>query len=95
MPAGAVLRRPPPEGTEPGGPHGSPATDISGHAGKRFLTLSLYKDRGLDFDLDVDASGQIKLHQGVDCLIRRIENVDQPLVGARLELLPRLLVNVR
>ena len=68
---------------------------VSGHAGKRFLALSLHKDRGLDFDLDVDSSGEIQLHQRVDGLIGRVEDVDQALVGARLELLSRLLVNVR
>ncbi len=35
---------------------------------------------GLDFDLDVDARGEIQLHQGVDGPVRRVENVDQPLV---------------
>ncbi len=35
---------------------------------------------GLHFDLDVDARGQIQFHQGVNGFIRRIENVDQPLV---------------
>src|SRR6185436_5243808 len=46
-------------------------------------------------DLDVDASRQLELHQRVDRLAGRIEDVEQPLVGADLELLARLLVDVR
>src|SRR5688572_9011664 len=45
-------------------------------------------------DLDVDAGGQIQLHQGVDGLRRRLEDVEQPLVRADLELLAALLVDV-
>src|SRR5688572_14499806 len=46
-------------------------------------------------DLDVDASRQVELHQRVHRLRRRLEDVDQPLVGADLELLARLLVDMR
>src|SRR5262245_60119853 len=46
-------------------------------------------------DLDVDASRQIQLHQRVHRLRGRLEDVDQPLVRADLELLARLLVDVR
>src|SRR5436309_12159382 len=46
-------------------------------------------------DLHVDARRQIELHQRVDGLRRRLEDVDQPLVRADLELLARLLVDVR
>src|SRR3954470_5905322 len=46
-------------------------------------------------DLHIDAGRQIELHQRVDGLRRRLEDVDQPLVGANLELLARLLVDVR
>src|SRR3954462_14735541 len=46
-------------------------------------------------DLDVDAGRQIELHQRVDRLRGRLENVDQPLVRPDLELLARLLVHVR
>jgi hypothetical protein len=46
-------------------------------------------------DLDVHAGRQIQLHQRVDGLRRRLEDVDQPLVGADLELLARFLVDVR
>src|SRR5215203_4848436 len=45
-------------------------------------------------DLDVDAGGEIELHQGVDRLRGRLEDVDQPLVRTDLELLTRLLVDV-
>ena len=50
---------------------------------------------GQQLDLDVDAGGQIELHQRVDRLRRRLEDVEQPLVRPDLELLPRLLVDVR
>src|SRR5215212_3855044 len=46
-------------------------------------------------DLDVDAGRQIQLHQRVHGLRRGLEDVDQPLVRADLELLARLLVDVR
>src|SRR5437660_2568561 len=49
----------------------------------------------LDLDLDVDAGGKIELGQRVDSCRARIQNVDQPLVRLELELLPRLLVDVR
>ena len=40
-------------------------------------------------------AGQLELHERVDRLGRRLENVEQPLVRPHLELLPRLLVDVR
>src|SRR3954470_16344120 len=46
-------------------------------------------------DLDVDASRQIELHQCVQGLGGGLEDVDQALVSAHLELLARLLVDVR
>src|SRR5437773_7131381 len=46
-------------------------------------------------DLDVDRRRQVELHQRVDGLRRRIEDVDQALVRPDLELLARLLVDVR
>ena len=46
-------------------------------------------------DLDVHAGRQVELHQRVDRLRRGLEDVDQPLVRADLELLARLLVDVR
>src|SRR6476620_9564344 len=49
----------------------------------------------LHLDFDVDARSQRESHQGVDRLRARIEDVDEPLVGADLELLPRVLVDER
>ena len=46
-------------------------------------------------DLDIDAGRKIQLHQRVDRLRCRLEDVDQPFVRAELELLARLLVDVR
>src|ERR1700731_1196086 len=48
-----------------------------------------------ELDLDVDAGGKVELHQRVHRLRRRVDDVDHPLVRANLELLARLLVDVR
>src|SRR4030095_2633815 len=48
-----------------------------------------------ELDLDVDAGGKIELHQRIDRLRRRIDDVEQPLVRAHLELLAALLVDMR
>src|SRR2546428_12103590 len=47
------------------------------------------------FNFDIHTGGQLELHERVDGLRRRLENVEQPLVRAHLELLPRLLVHMR
>src|SRR5438445_2960897 len=47
-----------------------------------------------ELDLDVDAGGQVELHQRVHGLRRGIDNVEESLVGAHLELLARGLVDV-
>src|ERR1041385_3334514 len=46
-------------------------------------------------NLDVDARGEIELHQSVDRLRGRLHDVEQPLVRPHLELLARLFVDVR
>src|SRR5881394_305529 len=46
-------------------------------------------------DLHIHTRGQFELHERVDGLRRRLENVEEPLVGPHLELLPRLFVDVR
>src|SRR5260221_3254577 len=46
-------------------------------------------------DLDVDASRQAESHQGVHGLGRRVKDVDEPLMGADLELFPAVLVDER
>src|SRR5580693_1497169 len=48
-----------------------------------------------ELDLDVDAGGEVELHQSVDGLRRRIDNVEHAFMGADLELLARLLVDMR
>src|SRR5687767_12394745 len=53
----------------------------------------MFFPKGLD--LDVDARWKIQLHQRVNGLRRWLEDVDQALVRPDLELLPRLLVDVR
>src|SRR5438552_13730154 len=49
----------------------------------------------LQLDLDVDTRGQVELHQLVDRLVGRIDDVHQPLVRPDLELVARGLVDVR
>src|ERR1700733_13551062 len=49
----------------------------------------------LELDLDVDAGSQIELHQSIDRLRSRIDDVENPLVSAYFELLARLLVDMR
>src|SRR5689334_19467383 len=46
-------------------------------------------------DLDVDAGGQVELHERVERLLRRLDDVEQALVRPDLELLAALLVDVR
>src|SRR6185437_2825527 len=49
----------------------------------------------LELDLDIDAGGEVELHQRVHRLRRRVDNVEHALMRADLELLTRLLVDVR
>src|SRR5687768_3471256 len=51
--------------------------------------------RSLDLDLDVDAGREIQLGQRIDRLRPGVEDVDHTLVRLQLELLARLLVDVR
>src|SRR5271155_2314157 len=48
-----------------------------------------------ELDLDIDTGGEVELHQSVDGLRRRIDDVEHPLVGANFELFARLLVDMR
>ena len=57
------------------------------------INLLMVLTKGID--LDVHSRRKIELHQRVDRLRRRIENVHQSLVSSNLELLARLLVHVR
>ena len=49
---------------------------------------------GLQLDLDVHASGELEAHQSLDRLVGRLQNVDQTLMSAALELLAAILVLV-
>jgi hypothetical protein len=59
------------------------------------IVASCSSVRSLELDLDVDAGGQVELHQRVDGLRRRIDDVEKTLVRAHFELLAALLVDVR
>src|SRR5882757_3774094 len=56
-----------------------------------FLAIFL----GLLLNVDVDTRRQIDAHECVNGLRRRVEDVDEALVCAHLEVLPRVLVLVR
>src|SRR6185503_20573525 len=58
-------------------------------------TISGARRRLSQLNLHVDAGRQVELHQRVDGLRRRLHDIEQPLVGPDLELLARLLVDVR
>src|SRR5215203_6383025 len=62
-----------------------------GPAGQRCQRWS----RSSHLDLDVDPSGEAESHQGVHGLRARIQDVDEPLVGADLELLAGVFVDER
>src|SRR6266704_7045740 len=51
--------------------------------------------KNLELDLDVNTGRQIELHQRIDGLRGRIDNVEKTLVRAHLELLAALLVDMR
>src|SRR3954468_3772410 len=59
------------------------------------MRVSSIPKNGSELDLDVDASGEIELHQRVHRLRRRIDDIEQSFVRAHLELLAALLVDVR
>src|SRR5258708_20050304 len=48
-----------------------------------------------ELDFDVDAGGEVELHQRVHRLRRRIDDIEQSLMRAHLELLAALLVDMR
>src|SRR5215469_4347831 len=56
------------------------------HAGMNAL-------RKLELDLDIHAGRQIEAGQRLDCLGRGLDDVDEPLVRANLELLARIFVD--
>src|SRR5690349_24757233 len=65
------------------------------HHPKPARTLPMRNNSSLQLDLHVDAGRQIELHQLVDGLVGRIDDVHQPQVRADLELVARRLVDVR
>src|SRR5690349_3467198 len=60
-----------------------------------FTFRSIVMSGASELDLDVDTGRKVEAHQGVDGLGRGVDDVDQPLVGAHLEVLARVLVLVR
>src|SRR6195952_1894113 len=60
-----------------------------------FCPIKFGRSKNLELDLDVNTGGQVELHQSIDGLRSRVDNVEQALVGAHLELFTALLVDVR
>src|SRR5215510_12962928 len=65
------------------------------HPGTHVRILIFLVPPGSELDLDIDAGGKIELHQRVHRLRRRIDDIEQTLVRAHLELLAALLVDMR
>ena len=63
--------------------------------GRIIPALAVKPQALLQLDFHIHASRQIELHQRIDGLVRRIDDVHQALVGTDLELVPRSLVYVR
>src|SRR5579875_3404771 len=57
-----------------------------------FLPSSPSIAMALQLDFDIDASRELQAHQRIDGLARRLDDVDQPLMRADLELLARILI---
>src|SRR4051794_40869422 len=74
--------------------HRSPACCVAAMC-PRELCADAQRSAGLDLDLDVDAGGELDALQRVDRLGVRVDDVDQPLVDAHLEVLAGVLVDVR
>src|SRR4029450_2086961 len=52
-------------------------------------------ESSLELDFNVNAGSKVELHQSIDRLRRRIDNVEQAPVSAHLELLAALLIDMR
>jgi hypothetical protein len=62
------------------------------------LLPPLYKagrKEGLKLNLHIDPSRKIELHQGIDGLLGRLQDIEEALMGPDFELLSRFLVNMR
>src|SRR5262245_2803637 len=60
-----------------------------------FAVLDPSRRSHSELDLDVDTGGEVELHQRVHGLRRRIDDIEQALMRAHLELFAALLVDVR
>src|SRR5665647_2322181 len=67
-------------------------SDLFSHHSRTHLQVLI---AALELDLDVDAGGQVELHQRVHGLRRRIDDIQKALMGAHFELFAALLIDVR
>src|SRR5512132_585669 len=70
----------------------APRIPVTCLVGLEFETVVIVPSALLD--VDVDGRRQVDAHERVHRLRRRVEDVDEPLVGAHLEVLARVLVLV-
>src|SRR6185312_1900298 len=67
----------------------------AGHADLLCDHAGAHCSRSLQLDFDVDARGEVELHQRVHRLRSRVNDIEQALMRAHFELLAALLVDVR
>ena len=65
------------------------------HRNSRLRDASRKGSGGLDLDLDVDAGGEVESLERLDRLPGRLDDVEEALVDAHLEVLAGVLVDVR
>src|SRR5471030_3519471 len=61
----------------------------------RYHSRTHLNSPALELDLDVNAGGEVELHQRVHGLRRRVDDIQEALMGAHLELFAALLIDVR
>src|SRR5580658_1619960 len=69
-----------------------PRSAETGHSPVTTRLLMLFPER---LNLHIHSRRQVELHQRIDRLLRRLEDIEQALVGADLKCFPRFLVHVR
>src|SRR5437016_13899471 len=84
-----------PDARRRGGPTEAYASYAAGRAARANEADGLFSSSCSELDLDVDAGGKVQLHERVDRLRRRVDDIEQALVRPHLELLARRVVDVR
>ena len=64
-----------------------PRVGVTGVGCSKRLVRQGYRRLGSELDFNINAAGQVKLHQGVDGLCRRAVDIDDAPMGAGFEVL--------